>query len=128
MRYLILILLNAPIILLGLVNIITQYKLHKVSKSRFFQQLLLWGGALIVIIGAFPLYNIMTGRQPLDSTDLSLFDIVEVTSIVVLFYIVINQRQKVDQLETRMRDLHRELSILPTQEKLAVLKDDSVEK
>jgi len=128
MRYLILILLNAPIILLGLVNIVTQYKLRKVSKPRFFQQLVLWGGALIVIIGAFPLYNIVTGRPPLDSTDLSLFDIVEITSIVLLFYIVINQRQKVDQLEARVRDLHRKLSILPTQEKLAVLKDNTFKK
>lgn len=112
MRYLILILLNAPIILLGLVNIITQYKLRKVSKTRFVQQLLLWGGALIVIVGAFPLYNIMNGRSPLDATDLSLFDIVEITSIVVLFSIVINQRQKTDQIEDRLRSLHRELSLL----------------
>lgn len=126
MRYIILILLNTPIILLALVNIVTQYKLKKVSRDRFNQQVFLWIIILIVLIGSFPLYNALTGRPALDSTDLSLFDIVEITCIVLLFYAVNNQRQKADQLEGRLRDLHRELSILPTKKRLASSKNDRV--
>ena len=35
MRYLVLLLLNLPIILLALLNIITQYKIGKIPRQRF---------------------------------------------------------------------------------------------
>ena len=111
MRYLFLILLNVPIILLALVNIITQYKLGKVSRNRFRNQLVIWLMALIIIIGSFPIYNLLIGRAPLDSHELSLFDIVEITVIVLLIYAVNNQRQRADLTEKRLRNLHQELSI-----------------
>lgn len=111
MRYLFLILLNVPIILLALVNIITQYKLHNVSRNRFRHQLIIWIVALIVIIGSFPVYNMLVGRAPLDSHELSLFDIVEITAIVFLIYTANNQRQQYSQTKKRLDDLHQELSI-----------------
>ena len=111
MRYLILILLNVPIILLALVNIVTQFKLKKVSRYRFRNQIFIWRSVLIVVIGSFPVYNLLVGRPALDSHELSLFDIVEVTAIVFLFYMFNNQRQRIDQNEKRLRDLHQELSI-----------------
>lgn len=111
MRYLILILLNTPIILLALMNIITQYKLNKVSKGRFRHQLIIWLIILIVLVGSFPIYNILTGNPPLDSDELSSFDIVQTTVIIFLFYAINNQRQRLDQTEKRLKDLHQELSI-----------------
>ena len=42
MRYLILVLLNVPIILAALINIIIQYKQRKVSVTRFRHQLIIW--------------------------------------------------------------------------------------
>lgn len=111
MRYLILILLNTPIIALALLNIITRYKLGKLPKKRFKFQVFLWLSVLIVLIGSFPFYNHLTGRPPLESIMLSSFDIIEITTIVFLFYIVNNLRQKQEQTERRLRDLHQELSI-----------------
>ena len=111
MRYIILVLLNTPIILLALVNIVTQYKLKKASRGRFRHQFILWLVVLILLIGSFPVYNILTGNQPLDSDELSLFDIVQTTAIVFLFYVINNQRQRLDQTEKRLKDLHQELSI-----------------
>lgn len=111
MRYLILVLCNLPIILLALVNIITQYKLKKVSITRFQHQIIIWTVVLIVLLGSFPLYNILNGRSAFDSNELSLFDIVQTTVIVFLFYAFNNLRQQLDQNERRLRDLHQELSI-----------------
>ena len=111
MRYLVLVLLNVPIILAALINIVTQYKLRKVSPARFRHQLSIWLILMIVLIGSFPLYNISIGHPPLDSSELSLFDILQTTAIILLFYIVNNQRQRIDQNERRLRDLHQELSI-----------------
>lgn len=111
MRYVILVLLNIPIIMLALVNIITQYKLRRVSPNRFRHQIILWLIVLVVLLGSFPLYNYLVGRPPLDSTELSSFDIIQTTAIVFLFYALHNQRQKSEQNERRLRDLHQELSI-----------------
>ena len=111
MGYLILVLRNLPIILVALVNIVTQYKLKKVSAGRFRHQLILWIVIMVVLIGSFPLYNMANGKAAFDSEELSLFDIVQTTAIIFLFYIVNNQRQRNDQIERRLRELHQELSI-----------------
>jgi polyferredoxin len=111
MRYLVLILLNTPIILLAFLNIVTQYKMHRMPRRRFYGQLLLWVVILAVLIGSFPVYNLSVGRPLLDSTDLSAFDIVEITALIFLFYVVNDQRRKIEHAERRLRDLHQELSI-----------------
>lgn len=111
MRYLVLVLLNIPVILLALVSIVTQYKLGKASKQRFHHQLILWLVLLIVLIGSFPVYNYMSGKQPFDSASLSTFDIAQTTAIVALVYITNTQRQRIETVERRVNDLHQELSI-----------------
>jgi hypothetical protein len=111
MRYLVLVLLNLPVIMVAIVNITTQYKLKKVSFSRFRKQLLLWVFVLVVVAGSFPLYNLLTNRPAFDSSEFSLFDIVQTTAIVYLLYFVNGHRQRLDQTEKRLRDLHQELSI-----------------
>lgn len=111
MRYIILVLLNTPIILAVLINIITQYKLKKISKNRLKHQLLIWLFALIIIIGSFPVYNLTMSKDLFDSSELSLFDIVEITTIVFLLSIANSQRQRIDQNEQRLRELHQALSI-----------------
>lgn len=111
MRYLVLVLLNMPIILSALINIITQYKLRRVSVTRFRHQIIIWLVILVVLIGSFPLYNYLNHRSLFDSSELSVFDIVQTTAIILLFYIFNNQRQRTDQNEHRLRDLHQALSI-----------------
>lgn len=112
MRYIILVLLNAPIILLALVNFITKYKMKKITKERMKVQLFIWIAILVVLIGSFPVYNLISGRSPLDSQELSLFDIIQTTALILLFYIINSQRQKIEWNDRRLRDLHQELSIV----------------
>lgn len=111
MRYVILVLLNLPIILLAFMNIVTQYKLKKIPKTRFQKQILLWLVILAALLLSFPLYNFVSSRPLLDSSELSLFDTVEITAIVFLFYSLNNQRRKIEQSEKSLRNLHQELSI-----------------
>lgn len=112
MRYIILVALNLPIVLLALLNIITKYKMRHASKSRFVKQLILWLLILVILVGSFPVYNVLVGRPVLDSIDLSAFDIVQTTALVFLFYVINDQRQKAEQTERRLRDLHQQLSII----------------
>ncbi len=96
---------------MALINIITQYKLKKITVNRFRHQLILWSIIMVVMVGSFPLYNALNGRPPFDSTEFSMFDIVQTTAIVFLLYFANNQRQRLDQNEKRLRELHQELSI-----------------
>jgi hypothetical protein len=111
MRYIILVLLNLPVIFIAFTNILTQYKIGKISKRKFKQQVVLWLAILIVLIGSFPLYNQLNGKYILDSSELSLFDIVQTTALIFLFYIVNRQRQKIEQVERTARELNQEISI-----------------
>lgn len=111
MRYVILVLLNLPIILLALTNIITQYKTAKISKYRFRYQILLWLVILILLVSSFPVYNYLVGNPILDAHELSLFDVVQTTALVYLFYFANNLRRKNEQNEITLRELHQELSI-----------------
>lgn len=111
MRYIILLLLSVPIISMALLNLITKYKLKKVTKRRFRIQIVLWAILLIVLISSFPLYNYLSGNPILDSRELSLFDIFQTTAIIFLIYVINNMRQKAEWTEKTIRDLHQELSI-----------------
>lgn len=111
MRYIILVVLNLPVILLAFMNIVTQYKMRKISKTRFQKQTLLWLVILATLTLSFPLYNLASSRELLDSSELSLFDTVEITAIIFLIYSLNNQRRKIEQTEKNLRNLHQELSI-----------------
>lgn len=110
-RYLLLLILNLPFILAAIVGIITQYKLGKISNQRLWVQLSLWLVALIGLASAGALYDWLFSHNLTDTESLSLFDVVQITAIVILFYIVNRARQKLDVLERRLNDLHQEISI-----------------
>jgi quinol-cytochrome oxidoreductase complex cytochrome b subunit len=111
MRYLILVLLNVPVILLALVNIVAQYKMKRISAARFRHQVVLWLVILVVLVSSFPIYNYLSGNRPFDSSELSLFDIVQTTAIVYMVYSINDHRRKIEQNERVLRELHQELSI-----------------
>ena len=111
MRYAALILLNAPVVLLALFNLVTQYKMKKVSVQRFRHQIVLWVAILLILILSFPLYNYLSGAPLFSSAELSLFDIVQTTVVIALIYAFNSHRQKIETNERLLRDLHQELSI-----------------
>jgi len=96
---------------LALLNIVTQFKMHRISKTRFRNQLVSWIVVLVILIASFPVYNFLVGRPLLDSHSLSAFDIAEITCVILLFYVINHQRQKIERNEQMLRDLHQKLSI-----------------
>jgi len=111
MRYIFLVILNLPITGLAMLNILTQYKLGKISKRRFTHQFIFWVVVLAALVLSFPLYNMSRNKPILESSKLSLIDIFESTIIIYLVYIINNHRRKIEQNERLIRDLHQEISI-----------------
>jgi hypothetical protein len=110
-RYLLLFLLNLPFILAALLSAVTQYKLGRSSSRRLFLQVTIW---IIVLAGlalAEPIYVWLFNNNLTTTEPLSLFDVVQITAIVITFYIANRSRLKTQTLERRVQDLHQELSI-----------------
>lgn len=110
-RYLLLFLLNLPLILLAILGLITQYKLGRSSKRRLYVQLSVWVLIAIGLLTAEPIYNWLFTQGLTQTESLSLFDVVQITAIILLFYIANRTRAKLEALDRRVHDLHRELSI-----------------
>jgi hypothetical protein len=97
---------------MGILSTLTQYKLGRSSRQKFSWQLILW---LMVFAGlclAQPIYNWLFTNNLTQTEPLSLFDVMQITAIVVVFYIANRSRSHVAALERHVRDLHQELSIL----------------
>jgi hypothetical protein len=110
-RYLLLMLFNLPFIIAAVVSQITLYKLGKSTKKRLYVQLVIWVIILIGLASAERLYEWLHSGGFTQTESLSLFDVIQITAIVMLIYITNRSRQKIEVLETRLNHLHQELSI-----------------
>jgi hypothetical protein len=110
-RYLILLLLNGPFIIAGLVNALVNFKLSKISKRRFLFQAGLWTLVFVGLAATQPIYQFLFSNNLTQTEPLSLFDVIQITGIVIIFFIANRTRTKLDVLERRVQDLHQELSI-----------------
>jgi hypothetical protein len=118
-RYLILLLLNTPFIIAGLVNALVSYKLSKISKRRFMFQFVV---CLVVFIGlasAKPIYEFLFSNNLTHTEPLSLFDVIQITGIIAIIFVAQRTRAKLETLERRVQDLHQELSIKLSEESQA---------
>ena len=110
-RYFLLLLLNAPFILAGILSAFTQYKLQHASKGRMAFQVAFWMILFICLASAQTIYETLFTRGLTQTESLSLFDVVQITLIIILLYVVNRMRLKIEFIDKRLRDLHQELSI-----------------
>lgn len=110
-RYLLLVILNAPLILAGVISSLVSFKLRRLTKSQFVLRIALWAVILLGLISAHFIYQFLFTNNLTQTEPLSLFDVIQITGIVLLFYVVSRYRTRIDALERRLQDLHRELSV-----------------
>jgi hypothetical protein len=110
-RYLILFILTAPFVLAALLNALVDYKMHKISRKKFWGQTVLWIFILVGIASAEPIYNFLFSNNLTQTEPLSLFDVIQISAIVMLLFVCNRARTKIDRIERRLQDLHQELSI-----------------
>ena len=110
-RYILLILLNLPLIVAGIAGTLVDYKLNKTSRKKFILQVSIWVVILIAIVSVGFVNVYLTEANITKITSIDYFDIIQFTAIVYLLFIANRTRIKTDALEKRTNDLHRELSI-----------------
>ena len=110
-RYLLLIIFNLPFIIAGLASSVVAYKLNKISKKKYIFRCLLWTAILVALIFADPLYKFLFSNNLTQTEPLSLFDVIQITGIIIVLFIANQAYYRVALLEKRVQDLHQELSI-----------------
>lgn len=117
-RYLLLLLLNLPFIFAALIGVVTRYKLGKSSKRRLVAQILVWTAIFFGLLLAEPLYEWLYSSKLTNTEPLSLFDVIQITAIVIIFYMANRTRARLENTEKRLNDLHQELSIRLSNKKI----------
>lgn len=110
-RYLLLVILNMPFVTMGIVSSTTQYKIGRLSKNNYLFQLLFWIFITLSLILAEPIYNSLYSSGLTSTESLSLFDVIQITAIIILLYGVNRARIKIESMERRFREMHQEISI-----------------
>lgn len=111
-RYLILVILNIPLVITAVFNAFVSYKLGHISRKRLVFKALFWLFLMVVLIFTQPIYNFLYSEGLTKTEALSLFDVVLISGCMQLFFLVNRLYVKVDVVERRLHDFHQETSIL----------------
>lgn len=111
-RYLILLLLNTPLVLASLFTALVDYKMGKYTRQKLIGQTVIWLIILTGLAAAQPVYQFLFSNKLTTTEPLSLFDVIQITGIISVLFIANRARIKLESLERRTQDLHQELSIL----------------
>jgi hypothetical protein len=110
-RYLILAILNTPLVLAALLSGLVEYKMGKISRRSFIRQIIIWLVIFTGIACAKPIYEFLFSNGLTQTEPLSLFDVIQITGIIYVLFMANRSRIKIEILERRIQDLHQELSI-----------------
>ena len=110
-RYLILVLLNAPLILSALFAGLIDYRMQKISLRKFIFRSTIWLVILSGLISASFIYQFLLNNNKTRTEPLSLFDVIQITGVIIVLFMANRSRIKIESLERRLNDLHQELSI-----------------
>ena len=110
-RYLILIILNTPIVIAGLLNALVDYKTKKYSRKKFIIQVVIWLIIFVSIVLTKFIYDQLFSNHLTSTEPLSLFDVIEITGIILVLFMANRSRIKLETLEKRFNNLHQILSI-----------------
>lgn len=110
-RYLLLVILNLPFIIAGIINAIVAFKLNRIGRRRLVLRLTVWISILLSLVFAEPIYSYLFSNNLTQTEPLSLFDVIQITGIIGVLFIANLAYSKVNILERKVQDLHQELSI-----------------
>ena len=110
-KYTLLVLLNTPFVLYGILKALESYKRHIVSQAGLVIRVGFWLTVLAALVFAQLAYDFLANHNLTNSPPLSLADVVLVTGLNFSLFLCMRLYSKVESLERRVSDLHEKLSI-----------------
>lgn len=96
---------------MAIMNALVTYKLKHLSLRRLIFKVGFWVVVFFGLAFAESIYNLLYSNGLTQTEPLSLFDVMQITGVIFVFFLVNRLYVKVDVLERRVQDLHQELSI-----------------
>lgn len=117
-KYLLLMLINTPLVLTGVIRSITRYKTPpKISKSKCITEVVFWLGVGVALLFAEPLYNTLLSHNLTDSAPMSLFDVAMLTLILFCVLLIVETNEDLTSLKRTVARLHEKLAIVEAEER-----------
>lgn len=110
-RYVLLVLINLPLLFIGVISAITHYKTGRISKKRCTAEVLLWVCVGIGLVAIEPIYNTLLRHNLTNSTPMSLLDIVLLTLLLLCFFLIKETNDKISHLSRKFSRMHESLAI-----------------
>ncbi len=110
-RYLLLIILNIPIVAAGIMSSVVSYKLKRIKRRKLVFRLTFWVAIIAGLIFAEPIYSFLFSHQLTQTEPLSLFDVIQITGIIFALYVANQAYARISYLERKVHEMHREISI-----------------
>lgn len=114
-KYVLLVLINVPLIMLGIISAITGYKTSRISRNRAMFQILMWLFIGLLLVAVQPFYDILVKSHLTDSPSLSVFDIVLLSAVLFCLLLVKRTNEKVDVLRKKVSRMHENIVIAEEQ-------------
>lgn len=113
-KYLLLVLINTPIMLIGIVRAITRYKTKpaRISRSKAIAEVLFWLAIGVALSFAQPIYNTLLRHNLTDSSPMSLFDVALLTLFVFSLLLIVETNEELTALKKTVSRIHERLAIV----------------
>lgn len=113
-KYLLLVLINSPLVLIGIVRAITRYKTKpaRISKNKAVVEVIFWVSIGVALSFAQPIYNALVRYNLTDSTPMSLFDVAVLTLFVFALLLIVETNEELTALKKTVSRLHEKLAIM----------------
>lgn len=110
-RYLLLVIINLPLLLVGIIGAFTSYNTRRISKKRCVVEVLFWIAVGVGLIFVEPIYNILVHNNLTNSTPMSLFDMVLLTLILFCLLLIKSANERTARLHKTISRMHENIAI-----------------
>lgn len=110
-KYIVFIILNTPLVLYLMFNVVLLYKLKKLRPTQAAIRLALWSALLLGIWFTHPITDFLYQNELTASPPLSIFDVFLTTGILICFVMVGRAHTRLREIEDRFTKFHEKASI-----------------
>ena len=110
-KYLLLVLLNAPFILYGMMKSLLYFKEGVYSRLQFLFRLVFWGGCLALLVLTKPIYDFLAGNKLTNSPPLSLADVLLATGCFLALTMIVRLYARLEKAERKLTEMNEALAL-----------------
>jgi hypothetical protein len=113
-KYLLLVLINLPVVLIGVIRAITRYKTKpaRISRNKAVIEVVFWLAIGVGLSFVEPFYNTLLRHNLTDSPSMSIFDVALLTLFVFALLLIVETNEELTALKKTVSRIHERLAIV----------------